>query len=242
MRNTPMAIINIATLLFVLIIMIRIQFCKSVAEKENNQKRKEFWEREALANQTRKKDISSLDFIQIPVENLPFHFVEQIPVEHTASIVLKPLSSSQKETLSEELVQELTFAEQQILKLTNQRIKNFTGLSNTDLKLAYGAANLNTLSGYDQNFTVLVRTLQKWGDLLCQANWKEDAIQVFSYAVSIESDVASTYTMLATLYKEAGEAEKIDQLILDATLLPTLLNTALVEKLTDIRDSSVPIQ
>ena len=95
---------------------------------------------------------------------------------------------------------------------------------------------------YDQNFTVLVRTLQKWGNLLCQANWKEDAIQVFSYAVSIESDVASTYTMLATLYKEAGQAEKIDQLILEATLLPTLLSSSLVEKLTNIRDSSVLIQ
>ena len=39
-----------------------------------------------------------------------------------------------------------------------------------DLKLEYGTANINDLSQYDQNYTLLVRTLQKWAEALAAAD------------------------------------------------------------------------
>lgn len=220
----------------IIIILIRIRFGKPAGAKEAERKRREFWEREERANQTRKKDISSLDYLVIPVKSLPFHFISGVPEGGSASVTLSPLP---EDALPAELRQELAAAEEEILKLTGKKIKNFTGLSNTDLKLAYGAANLTVLSACDQNYTVLVRTLQKWGALLIKAGRKDEARTVFSYAVSISTDVASTYTMLAGLYKETGETEKITELMEQAEILPTLLSSSIVRSLTDIRDSSV---
>ena len=45
-----------------------------------------------------------------------------------------------------------------ILTLKDLPIVNFTGISNTELKLRYGAPNIDLLTQYDQNYTLLVRT------------------------------------------------------------------------------------
>ena len=222
-----------------IIILVSVRFGKPAGAKEAERKRKEFWDREREADRTPRKDISGLDYLTIPVSTLPFHFESTVSEEGTATVTPAPFSAAFLETLPKELKQDLSYTEKQILKLTGKRIKNFTGLSNTDLKLAYGAANLPALSACDQNYTVLVRTLQKWGSLLCEAGCKDDAITVFSYAVSIESDIASTYTTLAKLYIETGQEEKISQLIDQATTLPTLLSDSLRRSLMDIRYSSV---
>lgn len=232
-------IIKTLILAIAIIILVSVRFGKPAGAKEAEQKRKEFWEREREADRTPKKDISGLDYLTVPVSALPFHFEAAVPEPDTATVTPAPLSDDLLSTLPKELKQELSYTEKQILKLTGKRIKNFTGLSNTDLKLAYGAANLPILSTCDQNFTVLVRTLQKWGTLLCEADCKEDAITVFSYAVSIQSDITATYVTLANLYAEAGQPEDIHALIKQAEKLPTLLNDSLLRSLADIRDSAM---
>ena len=52
----------------------------------------------------------------------------------------------------------------------------------------------------DQNYTVLVRTLQQWADLLLESGRTEDAETVLAYAVSIGTDVSHTYYALAKIY------------------------------------------
>lgn len=222
-----------------IIILVSVRFGKPAGAKEAERKRKEFWNREREADRTPRKDISGLDYLTIPLATLPFHFESSASEEIAATVTPSPLSDTQLETISKEICQELAYVEKQILKLSEKRIKNFTGLSNTDLKLAYGAANLPALSAYDQNYTVLVRHLQKWGTLLADAGCKKDAITVFSYAVSIGSDISATYTALAKLYIENGQSENITPLITQAQTLPTLLNDSLFCTLTDIRDSSM---
>ena len=222
-----------------IIILVSVRFGKPAGAKEAERKRKEFWDRERAADNTPRKDISGLDYLTIPLSTLPFHFESNVSEEVAATVTPVPFPDSQLETLSKEIRQELTYTEKQILKLSEKRIKNFTGLSNTDLKLIYGAANLPALSACDQNYTVLVRHLQKWGSLLVEAGCKEDAITVFSYAVSIGSDITATYIALANLYIETGQAENITFLILQAHSLPTLLNDSLFRTLTDIRDSAM---
>ena len=222
-----------------IIILVSVRFGKPAGAKEAERKRKEFWDREHAADLTPKKDISGLDYLKIPLSTLPFHFESSVSEEVAATVAPVPLSDTQLEIIPKETRQELAYVEKQILKLSEKRIKNFTGLSNTDLKLAYGAANLPALSACDQNYTVLIRYLQKWGNLLADAGCKEDAITVFSYAVSIGSDISATYTALANLYIENGQAENITPLITKAQTLPTLLNDSLLRSLTDIRDSSM---
>lgn len=132
------------------------------------------------------------------------------------------------------LAEELAAVESELCKLANCRILNLTGISNTELRLTYGTANLDPLTSYDQNFTVLIRTLQKWGTLLASAERKDDAVTVLSYAVSIGSDIAGTYALLARLYKERGELYKIESLKESAEALSTLMKPSILRDLEQI--------
>ncbi len=137
------------------------------------------------------------------------------------------------------LAEELATVESELCKLTGSRILNLTGVSNTELRLTYGTANLELLTSYDQNFTVLIRTLQKWGTLLASAGRPEDAVTVLSYAVSVGSDIAGTYALLARLYKERGELSKIEELKVSAESLTTLMKPSILRDLEQITASAM---
>ena len=132
------------------------------------------------------------------------------------------------------LAEELADAEAEICKLADCRILNLTGISNTELRLTYGTANLDPLMSYDHNFTVLIRGLQKWGSLLTSAGYPDDAVTVLSYAVSIGSDIAGTYAVLARLYKSRGEYSKIEELKETAEGLTTLMKPSILRDLEQL--------
>ena len=150
-------------------------------------KEQEFWDREKRANSVRKKPLDGLDYVKIPLEKLS----------------MNALSEDEKAREYKEL---LTY-------LSTQPIVNLTGFTNTDLKLEYGTANITPLSQYDQNYTVLVRTLQQWADLLMDSGLTDDAETVLAYAVSIGTDVSHTYYALAKIYADRKEYDKIADLI-----------------------------
>ncbi len=135
------------------------------------------------------------------------------------------------------LAEELATVESELCKLADSRILNLTGISNTELRLTYGTANLELLTSYDQNFTVLIRTLQKWGTLLASAGRPNDAVTVLAYAVSVGSDIAGTYALLARLYKERGELSKIEELKVSAETLTTLMKPSILRDLEQITAS-----
>ena len=68
-----------------------------------------------------------------------------------------------------------------ILSLKDQPIVNFTGLTNTELKLQYGAPNITLLTTYDQNYTLLVRTLQQWAQALYDGGFSKEACQLLEF-------------------------------------------------------------
>lgn len=138
-----------------------------------NTSREAILERESRANNTRKQDISNLDYIRIPIEQLPF------------DICKSPDAMS---------------AEKNIRDLCSRDILNLTGISNTELKLEYGPANLDKLTQCDDNFTRLVRALQQWGQCLYNENMMPEATIVLQYSVDIGSDIRNTYHLLATIY------------------------------------------
>ena len=120
-----------------------------------------------------------------------------------------------------------------LTSLSTQPIVNLTGFTNTDLKLEYGTANITPLSQYDQNYTVLVRTLQQWADLLLESGLTDDAETVLAYAVSIGTDVSHTYYALAKIYAGREEYDKIADLILRAEELRSALRNSIVRTLQE---------
>ena len=173
-------------LIFILLSFALLRFTMRNTDKIEQKKNEAFWEKERQANNTRKQDISDLPYIDLAKAALPYD--------------------------TDESDIEIRAAREGIKKMADAKILKLTGISNTDLKLAYGAANLNFLSACDENYSRLVRLLNKWGRLLFEKGKNEDALQVLSYAVSIESDIEETYILLAKYYKENGNADKIDEL------------------------------
>ena len=103
--------------------------------------------------------------------------------------------------------------------MTAQKIVNLTGFSNTDLKLEYGTANITVLTEYDQNYTILVRTLQKWADLLIAAGYDKEASVLMEFAVTTHTDISRTYYQLADYYVSQRESDKIRNLTDTASIL-----------------------
>ena len=120
---------------FIILSLVLRRVIKKNSHKEENTE-KNFWSREIESNHIRKKPLDSLHYIVIPLDKLPTNIL-------TENEIVK------------DCIDTLTI-------LSKQRIVNLTGYSNTDLKLKYGTANITQLIDYDQNYTLLVCTLQKW--------------------------------------------------------------------------------
>ena len=115
--------------------------------------------------------------------------------------------------------------------LSTSRIVNLTGLTNTDLKLKYGTANINILSDYDFHYTNLVTLLQKLAEQLHDSLEDALAVEVLEFAVSTKTDISKSYYLLAELYREMGTPEKIEHLIAQAQNLNSLMKDTIIENL-----------
>ena len=166
------------------ILLFRVKTKQS--SKEENKSIEEFLTREQEANFTRKKDISNLEYISVNMEILPF-----------------------SDTTDEYEIQ----LENNVKKFADKKLLNLSGLTNTDIKLLYGSANLDILSSYDQNYTLLLRDLNKWGAYLFQKERYSDSKTVLEYALSLGSDITETYTTLAKIYLSEDSPEKVQKLI-----------------------------
>ncbi len=188
-------------LLFCGVIYHAINRSKSIEENST----KDFWSKEQKANSVRKKSLDNLDYITIPEWLLS----------------MTPSTSSKHVS---ECVNELK-------ELSQSPIVNLTGISNTDLKLTYGTANITILSQYDFQYTNMVRILQKVAEELVTLGEKELAIKVLEFSVSTRTDVSKTYYLLASLYDEAGTPEKKDFLIQQAEHLNSIMKDSIVRTL-----------
>ncbi len=192
-----------ALILFTIIISHNV---KRQARKKRKDE-KDFWARETQANSVRRKSLDNLIYIRIPLEQLPTHLLNE------NATVLECI-----ETLE---------------TLTERKIVNLTGWTNTDLKLEYGTANITVLSEYDQNYTLLVRTLQKWADELIDAGYEKEASVIMEFAVSTNTDVSSTYYRLADYWLSQGEYFRVESLIHTAEGLRSSNRNAILRHLKE---------
>ena len=190
-----------------------IVFCLWLSHQIKRQRKKEdalalsYWDREAAANNTRKKPLDDVEFITIPFDSLPMR------------------------TMPEN--EEAEECRRLLLDLSEQKIANFTGLSNTDLKLRYGTANITFLTECDQNYTVLARTLQKWASVLYKNGYTDEAKTILEFAVSTKTDVSGTYAMLSEIYNKTGQSDKIEHLLQIAEGLQSAMKPAIVRILQE---------
>lgn len=191
----------------VIIGMLILYESKKASGKKDAASR-DYWDREARANSVRRKDITFLDYISVEPDNLPFIETDDI---------------------------EILEYQDTIRRLSSKKILNLTNVSNTEIKEAYGVANLDTLSDYDNNYTTLVNTIVKWGRRLIDLGYTKEATAVLEYGIQIKSDASRNYYMLADLYKKSGDTDKIDGLIEVASSLNSIMKEKIIAKLTDMK-------
>lgn len=181
---------------------IRYQIKKSSSSEK--QYTEDYFTHEHNSNFVRKKDISNLDYIHVPLDLLPF-----------------------EETSDEDQ----TELQDKVREIANTEILNLTGISNTDLKYTYGAANLDKLTICDNNFIKLSRALYNWGMWLYKHDKTNEAVQVLEYAVSCKVDISGIYTTLAAIYSEREQFEKIELLKDSVASLNTLMKDSMLKSL-----------
>ena len=189
-----------------IIITIYIAIRRSSAMRSEQKVWNDFREREQEANWTRKQDISNLAYIKLPLSDLP-------------------LGKFDDEVLSS--------YESALRDLSTQPICNLNGISNTDLKLRYGAANLNALSQCDTNYSTLVSLLANYGEKLFELSHPEEAKQVLEYSLSLGSDIGKAYELLATIYEYEGQPEKINALYESAEKITSIRRNSILRKLEE---------
>ena len=197
-------------LIIILAFTIWLHFMIRKSDRNSRENKEKFWEEETKSNQVRKVDISGLDYIKIPMDTLPIF-----------------------ETTDKTLVS----IHKTITDLSQKSILNLTGLSNTELKLHYGVANLTFLSECDNNFTLLARTLYQWGSYLYQIGNVEDALKVLEYGITCKTDVGKHYHLLATIYKDTNKSDKITNLIEVAESISSLMKDSILKDLKAIQES-----
>ena len=189
-----------------IIVTIYITIRRSASTRSEQKLWDDFRQREQEANWTRKQDISNLAYIKLPLDTLP-------------------LGRFQDETLAS--------YESALRDLATQPICNLNGISNTDLKLRYGAANLNALSQCDTNYSTLVSLLANYGEKLFELSHPEEAKQVLEYSLSLGSDVGKAYELLATIYDYEGQPEKINALYESAEKITSIRRNSILRKLEE---------
>ena len=195
--------------LFIIFLSVAAYYRKR-ATAQQKKVTEDFWSREDQANQIRRKDISNLPYITIPLEKFPIGISDD---------------------------EELTDYENDLKTLASRKILNLSHQSNTDLKLAYGPANLPALSEYYQNYTTLLRNLVAYADCLIKNGFKSEAVPVLEFGISIDSDIRANYTLLAELYKEQRKTAKIQELIDKAASLDSMMRSAILEQLHTLQNA-----
>lgn len=127
-----------------------------------------------------------------------------------------------------------TSTEKKIFALAEKQMLNLTGISNTDLKLQYGTANITILSEYDTNFTDFVALLPEYTQELLDAGQIETAQMLLEFAVECKADSRRIYRQLASIYLENQMPDKIQMLVEASEKLPELTQKAIQKDLSSM--------
>lgn len=186
--------------LFIFFIFLLAYYRKKSTRRQETLE-EDFWNRENEANHTRRQDISGLPYITIPLE--------KFTMDNCDSSELNNLQTA-------------------LTELSTKKILNLGGQTNTDLKLKYGAANLDELSEYDQNFSSLCAVLVSYAECLAKLGYLEQAQSVLEFGISCGSDHSRNYRMLADIYAGQNQSEKLQELLAKAAELNSPMKQAII--------------
>ncbi len=176
-------------------------------EKMEDKALSEFWAKEEEANRTRKKPLDNLAYVSVPFDFIPKSLLYYNDTVKDCLEILEDLS--------------------------DKKIVNFTGYTNTELKLQYGTANLTLLSQYDENYTIYARTIYKLAHIYYDNGYESNARVLLEKGIESGTDITGNYTLLAEIYAKHGETDKIKKLLDSASVLRSSTKKTIIPALEE---------
>ena len=183
----------------VLIIWLKYEIGK--ADRKKTKASESFWDKESRANNVRKQPLDSLHYIEIPLDLIPRDLLTEYEAVRNALSIIDSLQG--------------------------KKIVNLNGITNTDLKLTYGTANITPLSEYDENYTSLITAIYTIASLLYEKGYTEQAIPLLEFGVMTKTDMSGYYRILYQYYSDKDKsrlawlqnrAENVDGLMKESIL------------------------
>ncbi|MCQ2507071.1 MAG: hypothetical protein MJ113_07910 [Lachnospiraceae bacterium] len=208
---------NFIVFWIMLTIAIIIKLSVSVKSTTRQSALKNLFDTERLADKSKDKDISGLNYVVIPFDkfalsNTPkedtsfqVHTVTAASLEESNPIPLtrkNALEHYRILTYEEELKERFDDLSFKLLSFKDKKCIDLSQYTNTELKFQYGLKNLPKLSEYDKNFQILTKTLYELGLYYDEINEPDKALPFLTYAVEIKSKLKGNYILLSKIYKE----------------------------------------
>lgn len=188
----------------VFIIWLKYELSKTDRKKISNTN--DFWNREAAANNVRKKSLDGLHYLTIPYDLIP----------------------EQKLSSDEAIRKDLEI----LHSLKDQKIVNLSGITNTELKMTYGTANITVLSEYDQNYIDMITSLYRIAQYLYDNDSVSEAVRLLEFGILTNTDVSGYYRTLYDYYKETHNFDKLIWLQNKAESLDSIMKESIIQYLS----------
>lgn len=185
-----------------IVFIIWFTYENNKSTRRTEQTSKKYWKTEQEANAVRKKPTNQIHYITLPEKSLPFI---EIP---------------------DEILEE---CQNKLRNLKDKPIANFTGKTNTDLKMEFGVANLPYLQELDENYILLMRTLKDYALRLIALGYPAEATKVLEFAIEQGSDSPAMFRALLTIYTEENNADGIEYLAFKAKHIHTMQRDTLLQ-------------
>ena len=153
----------------------------------------EFWERERASFKAPSRSVSDLEYITFP-DDLPLNISTD-----------DPQIKEYQETL---------------VNITKNKVLDLSGISNTDIRMAYGRKNLEELSRADQRYITLCRSLNSLSKAYLRTGHPEEAQTLLKFAIDCGSDIKESWVMLGRCHMERDEGDALNLLMEKAAALP----------------------
>lgn len=186
MPTFPIPIFFILFLIFVFIFQHHLHKNMKIENEANDG----FWEKEQKSLRVRRKNITEDDILHIDIQTLHFPDVS--------------LSDSDRFLY--------TRIKENIHRMKDLPMINLIGISNQDIRLQFGTANLPTITTYEENYTGFLKAIASYAKFMAEHNEIEEAIQAYEICVQNGSDYSHHYLALKELYTQKNEIKKIQAL------------------------------
>jgi tetratricopeptide (TPR) repeat protein len=192
----------------VFIIIYRIQLAK--LDKDQNAINKLFWEREESSLFVRKKEIKPYELILPNVDSIPTY------------------SQSEYEAMGNK---DLFNIQEKCITYSHTKMLNTSHLLNSEVRLKYGSANIDTVEDYEENYHQYIKLLYQLGKGFFELNRLEDAILLLEEGLHVNTEISDHLILLGKLYKTTNQKEKFTALFNYANTINSLTKNKILHEL-----------